>query len=109
MTREEAIEILKIYKEESEEDYWVKRAKALEMAIEALSAQNEAMTEEELAEFKKELANAVPERRKGKWQYVTHYGDRYRHCPFCHTERRDDNSTGWNFCSYCGEDMRGNK
>ena len=37
MTREEAIEILKTYKEESEEDYWVMRAKALGMAISALS------------------------------------------------------------------------
>ncbi len=36
MTREEAIEILKIYKEESEEDYWVMRAKALDIAIKAL-------------------------------------------------------------------------
>lgn len=36
MTREEAIEILKVYKEESEEDYWVMRAKALDIAIKAL-------------------------------------------------------------------------
>ena len=52
---------------------------------------------------------AVPERKKGKWQYVTHYGSRYRHCPFCHTEKKDDYSSGWNFCQYCGEDMRGGK
>ena len=36
MNREEALEILKKYKEESEEDYYVKRARALEMAIKAL-------------------------------------------------------------------------
>ena len=36
MTREEAIEILTRYKEESEEDYYVKRAKALDMALKAL-------------------------------------------------------------------------
>ena len=51
--------------------------------------------------------NAVPEREKVEWQYVTHYGSRYRCCPFCHTEKQDDNSTGWNFCQYCGADMRG--
>ena len=36
MTREEAIEILKKYKDESEEDYYEKRAKALGKGIEAL-------------------------------------------------------------------------
>ena len=51
----------------------------------------------------------VPGREKGTWQYVTHYGDRYRHCPFCHCEKKEDNSTGWNFCQYCGADMRGGK
>lgn len=36
MTNKEAIEILKKYKNESEEDYYIKRAEALEKAIEAL-------------------------------------------------------------------------
>ena len=36
MTREEAIEILEKYKTESEEDYYVKRAEALDMAIKSL-------------------------------------------------------------------------
>jgi len=36
MTREEAIEILAKYKQESEEDYYVSRAEALDMAIKAL-------------------------------------------------------------------------
>jgi hypothetical protein len=40
MTREEAIEILTRYKEESEEDYYVKRAKALTMAIKALEQES---------------------------------------------------------------------
>lgn len=40
MTREEAIEILKKYKTESEEDYYVKRVEALEMAIKALKQQS---------------------------------------------------------------------
>lgn len=39
MTREEAIELLQKYKEESEEDYYVRRAEALEMAIKALEQQ----------------------------------------------------------------------
>ena len=40
MTSEEAIEILTRYKEESEEDYYVKRAKALTMAIKALEQES---------------------------------------------------------------------
>ena len=75
MTREEAIENLEVLKA----DYWdddgygnetnkyEDMSIALDMAIECLSAQNKAMTEEELAEFKKELANAVSEREKGEW------------------------------------------
>ena len=39
MTREVAIELLSKYKQESEEDYWVKRAEALGMAIEALQTE----------------------------------------------------------------------
>ena len=39
MTNQEAIEILKKYKGESEEDYYIKRAEALEKAIEALKNQ----------------------------------------------------------------------
>lgn len=39
MTNKEAIEILKKYKDESEEDYYVKRAEALEKGIEALECQ----------------------------------------------------------------------
>ena len=39
MTREEAIELLQKYKEESEEDYYIRRAEALEMAIKALEQQ----------------------------------------------------------------------
>ena len=45
--------------------------------------------------------------KKGEWKYTTHYGRRYRVCPFCTTEREDDHSTGWNFCCYCGADLRG--
>ena len=33
--------------------------------------------------------------------------ERNRHCPFCHTEKKYDHSTGWNFCQYCGADLRG--
>ena len=44
--------------------------------------------------------------RKGKWEYTKHYGKRYRVCPFCKAEKEDDLSSGWNFCQYCGADMR---
>ena len=54
MTREEAIEILKKYKDESEEDYYVRRAKALGLAIEAIK-ENEKL-KQELESVKKELA-----------------------------------------------------
>lgn len=39
MTKEEAIELLKQHKMESEEDYWLRRAEALGLAIEALENQ----------------------------------------------------------------------
>lgn len=45
----------------------------------------------------------------GEWKYTTHYGERYRVCTNCNTERKDDLSTGWNFCPNCGADMRGVK
>ena len=38
---EEVIEILTKYKKESEEDYYVKRAKALDMAIKALEKESD--------------------------------------------------------------------
>ena len=53
MTREEAIEILKKYKDESEEDYYVRRAKALGLAIEALEHQKS--LEEELEKVRAEI------------------------------------------------------
>ena len=64
MTREEAISILEMlrFPEPWEQKLSKGAEEALDMAIACLSAQNEAMTEEELAEFKKELANAVPKR-----------------------------------------------
>ena len=48
MTNQEAIEILKKYKDEIEEDYYVyyvKRAKALDRAIEALKLQSSFINE----------------------------------------------------------------
>lgn len=47
-----------------------------------------------------------PEREKGEWKYSNHYGNRYRVCPFCKMERKDDLSTGWHFCPNCGSEMR---
>lgn len=55
MTNPVAIEILKKYKAESEEDYYVKRAEALGMAIEAL--ENQKTLQEELEDIKAELNN----------------------------------------------------
>lgn len=51
--------------------------------------------------------SSVQPSRKGKWEYTKHYGKRYRVCPFCKAEKEDDLSSGWNFCQYCGADMRG--
>lgn len=39
---------------------------------------------------------------KGEWKYRRHYGERYRMCPFCGSEKKDDLSAGWNFCPVCG-------
>lgn len=54
----------------------------------------------------RQLPLVQPKRKTGKWKYTTHYGERYRVCPFCNAERKDDNSTGWYFCPSCGADMR---
>ena len=54
-----------------------------------------------------ELPSAEP--KTGHWKYVNHHGERYRVCPFCNAERKDDKSTGWNFCPHCGADMIGEK
>ena len=45
MTNQEAIEILKKYKDESEEDYYIKRAEALDRAKEALELQSSFINE----------------------------------------------------------------
>lgn len=44
-------------------------------------------------------------RPKGKWEYTTHYGRRYRICPVCGMEREDDRSAGWYYCPNCGARM----
>lgn len=51
-------------------------------------------------------AAAAPERKRGKWQFVDHYGERYRVCSVCSVERLDDFSTGMNYCPNCGADMK---
>lgn len=45
MTNQEAIEILKKYKDESEEDYYIKRAEALDRAIKVLELQSSFINE----------------------------------------------------------------
>ena len=51
-------------------------------------------------------ATPYKERPHGKWEYVTHYGRRFRVCSVCKAEKEDDMATGWNFCQYCGSDNR---
>lgn len=45
MTNQETIEILKKYKDESEEDYYIKRAEALDKAIKVLELQSSFINE----------------------------------------------------------------
>ena len=49
----------------------------------------------------------APERKRGRWIQTRHFGCMYRMCSNCSAERKDDLSTGWNFCPNCGADMRG--
>ena len=94
MTREEAIEILTRYKEESEEDYYVKRAKALTMAIKALEQ----------------------EPRKGYWidtNYHQYYNDgdietTELRCSCCNEEVEWDIELLHKpyYCENCGADMK---
>ena len=46
------------------------------------------------------------EPKKGRWIQTRHFGLMYRMCSSCSAERKDDLSTGWNYCPYCGADMR---
>lgn len=51
----------------------------------------------------------TPERKRGRWLYASHYGERYRVCSVCSVERLDDFPTGMNYCPNCGADMRGDR
>ena len=51
------------------------------------------------------LPPVIPTVPKGKWEYVKHYGKRYRVCSHCRTEKEDDNASGHNYCQYCGAIM----
>ena len=46
------------------------------------------------------------ERKRGRWIQTRHFGHMYRMCSSCSAERKDDLSTGWNYCPYCGTDLR---
>ncbi len=54
-----------------------------------------------------EIEKLPSAQKTGKWGCTTHYGDRYIVCSVCHAERRDDLSSGWNYCPCCGAYMRG--
>lgn len=48
----------------------------------------------------------TPERKRGRWIQTRHFGRMYRMCSSCSAERKDDLSTGWNYCQYCGAAMQ---
>lgn len=48
----------------------------------------------------------TPERKRGRWIQTRHFGRMYRMCSSCSAERKDDLSTGWNYCPYCGAEMQ---
>ena len=120
MNREEAIEVLSTYdmSEDNEDKEFIE---AIKMAISALSAEGEYIKKEDVLKFARNPLNravvceyieklptySLPDREKGEWIFVHHYGERYRVCHTCNCERKDDFSTGWNFCPNCGVDMRG--
>lgn len=84
MTNQEAIEILKKYKDESEEDYYVKRAEALEKGIKALENQ-----------------------RIGHWERK-HNSYTLEHWYKC-SECGDCSDYKTPYCQYCGAKMKGDK
>lgn len=110
MTTEEAISFGNMWLELNEDAEESETYQFFKMAISVLSAQNEAMTEEELAEFKKELANAVPKREKGEWLKCD-ISKNWWKCSICgqviYSESAEDRKEFWAFCSRCGADMRG--
>lgn len=54
-----------------------------------------------------DIRESIMSRSHGRWEYTTHYCRRYRVCSNCRCEKEDDRAAGWNFCQYCGADMRG--
>ena len=88
MTNKEAIEILKKCKEESEEDYYVKRAEALEKGIEALENQKTGHWINRESDF-----NAT----------VYHY------CSVCNSKTPTGASKYdfYDYCPHCGAKMKG--
>ena len=90
MTREEAINILEGYKYESEEDYYIKRAEALEMAIEALEDQKAMQVELEGDGY-------------ADGELVYDFGK----CPKCGWDFEDgDKDWGEPYCCHCGQRLR---
>ncbi len=128
MTREEAIEILKKYKEESEEDYYVKRAGALEMAIEALETRfcEDTISRQEVlkqincwiggGEYRytnatdyltkrvQDIPSVNPQPKTGHWittKTFMHNGEFY--CDKCKCESPKNEK--WDYCPNCGAKM----
>ena len=118
--REKAIELLQKYKEESEEDYYVRRAKALDMAIEALEQEpcedaiSRQAVEDTIINYRwkysalyksiKQLPSVTPHQKMGHWewnQYDANPKIGNFHCSLCHSIGR----TYFDYCPYCGAKM----
>lgn len=84
MTNQEAIEILKKYKDESEEDYYIKRAEALEKAIETLVNQ-----------------------KIGHWKKISPSG--IMECSVCGGNVLTSDIEAYKYCHHCGAEMEGDK
>lgn len=54
-----------------------------------------------------DIRECIMSRSHGKWEYTTQYCRCYRVCSNCGSKKEDDRAAGWNFCQYCGADMRG--
>lgn len=116
MNREEAIDLLQKYKEESEEDYYVRRAEALDMAIKALQQEpcadmvsRDAMwdvlqrlygTEGELVEELMSLPPVLPMPKMGRWIGVNPMVDTLM-CSEC-GENIISEEFKSNYCPNCG-------
>ena len=56
-----------------------------------------------------DFPNAEPERKTGEWiDGMPYVNSHWKVCSECH-ESAPDSCGGYNFCPYCGADMRGDR